>query len=204
MSMYDLTQKQRKDRPLAALNAAILEKVAQMPSSSVAFLTANGRGSRRSLVKDVCRLMTVMVNDMCMRSRKVGVATQHGFLLRSWEHIGEQAGMPLWRVKQCADYAKSRGWITSQQPREKYTGKDNREAFRGLVSIKRITEKYFKDMALFEQYEAAKKAAAEWLKMYARRLGRPIKYIQTPITLLRRRRKEAQQAKQAHPDAIPL
>ncbi|NCO45025.1 MAG: hypothetical protein GW890_00605, partial [Vibrio sp.] len=56
---------------------------------------------------------------------------------------------------------------------------------------KRVTDSYFKDLGIFEQYEKAKQAAKDWLKMYARRLGRPIKYIQTPITLLRRRRKEA-------------
>lgn len=205
MSMYDLTQKQRKDRPLARLNAVILEKVAKMPSSSIAFLTSNGRGMRKSFVSDICKVMTVLVNEMCMRTRKVGVATKDGFALRSWAFIAEQADLPVWRVKQCVNYAKKRGWITSDQPREKYTGKDNQEKWRGLASIKRVTEQYFKDMSINEQYEEAKKAAKDWLKRYARRLGRPVKYIQTPITLLRRRRKEAAQAQQhAHTDPIPI
>ncbi|EGR0589932.1 hypothetical protein FG067_17525, partial [Vibrio cholerae] len=52
-------------------------------------------------------------------------------------------------------------------------------------------DKYFKDLGIFEQFQKAKEAAKDWLKLYARRLGRPIKYIQTPVTLLRRHRKEA-------------
>ncbi|MBF4328136.1 hypothetical protein EAY16_22955, partial [Vibrio anguillarum] len=75
MSMINETGKQRKDRPLAALNRSVLEKIAKCPSSSIAFLTTNGRGVRKSFVTDIARVMTVMVNEMCFRSNKVGVAT---------------------------------------------------------------------------------------------------------------------------------
>ena len=191
MSMINETGKQRKDRPLAALNRSVLDKISKCPSSSIAFLTTNGRGVRKSFVIDIARVMAVLVNEMCFRSNKVGVATKDGFALRSWQFIADECGLPLWRVKQCAKFAFCRGWITSKQPRETYTGKDNIEKWRGLASIKRVTDSYFKDLGIFEQYQKAKQAAKDWLKMYARRLGRPIKYIQTPITLLRRRRKEA-------------
>lgn len=184
-------KKQRKDRPLAALHRSVLEKIAKCPSSSIAFLTSNGRGVRQSFVRDIARVMTVLVDEMCLRSNKVGVATKDGFALRSWQFIADKAGLPLWRVKQCAKYAFAKGWISSKQPRETYTGKDNIEKWRGLASIKRVNEAYFRDLGLYEKFQEAKEAAKDWLKLYARKLGRPIKYIQTPITLLRRRRKEA-------------
>ncbi|BCL69700.1 hypothetical protein TUMSATVNIG1_16560 [Vibrio nigripulchritudo] len=199
MSHSQSTGKQRKDRPLAALNSAILEKIARCPSSSSAFLTSNGRGMRKSFVIDITRVMTVLVNEMCLRSNKIGVATKDGFALRSWGFIAEQCNLPLWRVKQCIKFAYNKGWITSKQPRETYTGKDNLQKWRGLASIKRVTEDYFKDLGIFEDYMAAKQASKDWLKAYARKLGRPIKYIQTPITLLRRRRKEA-----AKREAVPI
>lgn len=202
MSMINQTGKQRKDRPLAALNRSVLDKIAQCPSSSIAFLTSNGRGVRKSFVRDIAKVMTVLINEMCLRSRKIGVATKDGFALRSWQFIADEAGLPLWRVKQCAKYAFAKGWITSKQPRESYTGKDNLEKWRGLASIKRVTDSYFKDLGIFEQFQTAQTAAKDWLKMYARKLGRPIKYIQTPITLLRRRRKEAAEAREQTP--IPI
>ncbi|ASA54432.1 hypothetical protein [Vibrio gazogenes] len=191
MSMINATGKQRKDRPLAALNRSILSKIAHCPSSSAAFTTTNGRAIRQSFARDICRVMTVLVDEMCFHSNKVGVATVHGFSLRTWGFIAEAVNLPLWRVKQCVKYAFQKGWITSKQPRERYTGKDNRDQWRGLASIKRVTETYFKDLGIYEQYQEAKTAAKQWLKMLARRLQRPVKYIQTPITLLRRRRKEA-------------
>ncbi|MGD8172629.1 hypothetical protein ACQEXU_13275 [Vibrio sp. TRT 21S02] len=203
MSLINQTGKQRKDRPLASLNRSVLEKIAKCPSSSAAFLTTNGRGIRKSFVQDITKVMTVLVNEMCFRSNKVGVATMHGFSLRSWQFIADECGLPLWRVKQCTKFAFAKGWITSKQPRERYTGKDNLDRWRGLASIKRVTETYFKDLGILEQYQEAKAAAKDWLKMLSRRLGRPIKYIQTPITLLRRRRKEAAQ-NLAQPEPIPV
>ncbi|EGR2083372.1 hypothetical protein NMS10_002365 [Vibrio cholerae] len=203
MSRFEQTGKQRKDRPLAALNRAVLEKIAQCPSSSAAFLTSNGRGMRQSFVQDITKVMTVLVNEMCLRSAKIGVATRDGFVLRSWGFIAKQCNLPEWRVKQCVKFIFLKGWVTSKQPRESYTGSDNIEKWRGLASIKRVTDKYFKDLGIFEQFQKAKEAAKDWLKLYARRLGRPIKYIQTPVTLLRRRRKEA--VEKALPDApIPI
>ncbi|MGR5278790.1 hypothetical protein ACPV5J_19065 [Vibrio rotiferianus] len=195
--------KRRKDRPFAAFHRAALEKIAQCPSSSVAFLTTNGRGVRKSFAIDIIKMMTVLVEEMCLHSRKIGKATKHGFALRSWSYIADKCDLPLWRIKQCAKYAFMHGWLTSKQPRESYTGKDNREKWRGLASIKRIELQYFADLGVKfeEEYEKAKLAAKEWLKLKARRLGRPIKYIQTPITLLRRRRKEAAAAKA---DAVPI
>lgn len=195
--------KRRKDRPFAAFHRAALEKIAQCPSSSVAFLTTNGRGVRKSFAIDIIKMMTVLVEEMCLHSRKIGKATKHGFTLRSWSYIADKCDLPLWRIKQCAKYAFMHGWLTSKQPRESYTGKDNREKWRGLASIKRIELQYFADLGVKfeEEYEKAKLAAKEWLKLKARRLGRPIKYIQTPITLLRRRRKEAAAAKA---DAVPI
>ncbi|WP_367989825.1 hypothetical protein AB2S62_21690 [Vibrio sp. NTOU-M3] len=203
MSAIHLTGKQRKDRPLAALNRSVLEKIVKCPSSSSAFLTSNGRGVRKSFVRDIAKVMTVLVNEMCFRSNKIGVATVHGFSLRSWQFIANECNLPLWRVKQCTKFAFNKGWITSKQPRERYTGKDNLDRWRGLASIKRITDTYFKDLGIFEQYQEAKAAAKDWLKLLSRRLERPIKYIQTPITLLRRRRKEAKQ-NLAKPIPIPV
>ncbi len=202
MSMHGLTGKQRKSRPLARLNRNILAKIAKCPSSSAAFTTANGRATRKTFVQDICKVMAVLVDEMCLSSRKVGVATQHGFSLRSWGFIAEEADLPLWRVKQCVIYIKERGWLESKQPRERYTGKNNTEKWRGLASIKRVTEQYFKDMGIYEQYEEAKAASKEWLKMLAKRLSRPIKYIQTPITLLRRRRKEASERRISEPPVL--
>ncbi|EKO3452630.1 hypothetical protein LGV68_21230 [Vibrio sp. LQ2] len=185
--------KKRKDRGFASFHRAVMEKIAQCPSSSVAFTTANGRGIRKSFAKDIAKVMTVLVDEMCFHSRKIGKATSHGFSLRTWGFIAEKCDLPLWRIKQCAKFAFSKGWITSKQPRESFTGNDNIEKWRGLASIKRIELRYFSDLGVKfeEEYEAARLAAKEWLKMKSRRLGRPIKYIQTPITLLRRRRKEA-------------
>lgn len=202
MSMHGLTGKQQKSRPIARLNRAILAKIAECPSSSSAFTTANGRATRKSFVKDICKVMTLLVDEMSVRCRKIGRATRAGFSVRSWGFVAEKTGLPLWRVKQCVDYAKDRGWITSTQPRERYTGKDNKEQWRGLVSIKRITEDYFKDLGIYEQYLKAKEANKDWIKALARRLERPVKYILTPITLLRRRRKEASERRISEPPVL--
>ncbi|MBY7729939.1 hypothetical protein JHW46_06200 [Vibrio splendidus] len=199
MSMYDLTKKQRKDRPLAALNRSVLDKIVKCPSSSIAFLTANGRGVRKSFARDIAIVMKALVNEMCLSSNKIGVATKDGFALRSWGYIADICDFPIWRVKQCVKFAFNKGWITSKQPRETYTGKDNLKKWRGLASIKRVTDAYFHDIGIFEQYKEAKTASKRWLKTFANRIGRPVKYIQTPITLLRRRRKEAAEAKNPVP-----
>ncbi|PQJ63728.1 hypothetical protein BTO10_02625 [Vibrio chagasii] len=199
MSMYDLTNKQRKDRPLACLNRAVLDKIVQCPSSSTAFLTSNGRGVRKSFARDIAIVMKALVNEMCLSSNKIGVATKDGFALRSWGYIADVCNFPIWRVKQCVKFAFNKGWITSKQPRETYTGKDNLQKWRGLASIKRVTDAYFHDIGIFEQYKEAKTASKRWLKTFANRIGRPVKYIQTPITLLRRRRKEAAEAKNLVP-----
>ncbi|EGU44223.1 hypothetical protein VISP3789_01977 [Vibrio splendidus ATCC 33789] len=199
--MYDLTNKQRKDRPLACLNRAVLDKIVQCPSSSTAFLTSNGRGVRKSFARDIAIVMKALVNEMCLSSNKIGVATKDGFALRSWGYIADICNFPIWRVKQCVKFAFNKGWITSKQPRETYTGKDNLQKWRGLASIKRVTDAYFHDIGIFEQYKEAKTASKRWLKTFANRIGRPVKYIQTPITLLRRRRKEATEAK--NPVPIP-
>lgn len=197
--MYDLTNKQRKDRPLACLNRAVLDKIVQCPSSSTAFLTSNGRGVRKSFARDIAIVMKALVNEMCLSSNKIGVATKDGFALRSWGYIADICNFPIWRVKQCVKFAFNKGWITSKQPRETYTGKDNLQKWRGLASIKRVTDTYFHDIGIFEQYKEAKTASKRWLKTFANRIGRPVKYIQTPITLLRRRRKEAAEAKNLVP-----
>lgn len=118
--------------------------------------------------------------------------------------MAEKTGLEGWRVKQCLKFIFAKGWVTSKQPRESYTGKDNIEKWRGLASIKRVTAQFFYDLAIYLQYEEAKQAAKAWLKQYARELGRPIKYIQTPITLLRRRRKEAAERKAPQNDPISI
>lgn len=92
----------------------------------------------------------------------------------------------MWRVKQCHEYAANRDWI----PRERYTGKDNREKWRGLASIKRVTDKYFTDLGLLKERLEAKAQARKYLKKKSTQWKRPVKYILTPITLLARRRKE--------------
>ncbi|CAK2135286.1 hypothetical protein VCRA2113O324_40218 [Vibrio crassostreae] len=102
--------------------------------------------------------------------------------------IDDICDFPIWRVKQCVKFAFNKGWITSKQPRETYTGKDNLQKWRGLASIKRVTDAYFHDIGIFEQYKEAKTASKRWLKTFANRIGRPVKYIHTPMTLLRRRR----------------
>ncbi|KJY87362.1 hypothetical protein TW84_17875 [Vibrio neptunius] len=158
---------------------------------SAAFLTENGRATQQSMVNDVARFMYVLVNEMCLTTGKIGVDTQHGFIFRTWGYIGKELNMPEWRVKQCKGYAIRKGWITSVQPRERYTGKDNLEKWRGLASIKKITDKYFADLGMLKERLEAKQKARKYLKKRATQ-WQPIKYIPTPITitLLARRRKE--------------
>ncbi|KFI09522.1 hypothetical protein IX95_23915 [Vibrio sp. B183] len=183
-------KKKRQERPLCRLHYSVMMRILNNPSSSAAFLTENGRASQQSMVNDVARFMYVLVNEMCLTTGKIGVDTQHGFLLRTWGYIGKELNMPEWRVKQCKDYAIRKGWITSVQPRERYTCKDNLEKWRGLASIKKITDKYFADLGMLKERLEAKQKARKYLKKRATQWQRPIKYILTPITLLARRRKE--------------
>jgi len=47
--------------------------IAHYPSSSVAFLTENGRATQKTMVQDVCLFMAAMVNELDFNSRKVGI-----------------------------------------------------------------------------------------------------------------------------------
>ena len=196
-------KKKRQERPLCRLHYSLMARIINNPSSSTAFLTENGRTSQESMINDVARFMYVLVNEMCMTTGKIGVDTQNGFLLRTWGYVSKELNMPEWRVKQCKEYAVKKGWITSVQPRERYTGKDNLEKWRGLASIKKVTDKYFADLGILQNRLEAKAKARKYLKKRATQWKRPIKYILTPITLLARRRKERAQASDTGPIQAP-
>ncbi len=193
---------QRKDRPLARLNRSRLEKLVSNPSSSLDLLTTCGKATQKQFLKDVFRVMDYLVSEMCFVTQKVGVATEHGFLLRTWGNAQEALDLPDWRLKQIREWILDREWVTSKQPRECRTGRDGREEWRGLASIKRVTMKYFKFVGLLDELEEAREAARKTIKKMSNRVSVAVRYLLTPITLLakfRRRRKQENEAKANQP-----
>ncbi|MFA0662412.1 hypothetical protein AB4619_25285 [Vibrio splendidus] len=185
----------RSARPLAALNRDRWRKLLENPSQYDYLLSRSGKSTQRQYLTDIGRVMDYLVSELEFRTCKVGVVTANGFLLRTWANAAKGTGLPEWRVKQCVSYAKDRGWITSKQPRENINGD-----WYGLASIKRITDKYFRDLGLNLAYESAKQAATKNLKKMAASTGVHIRYLLTPITLLR---KFARRSAETHHVAVP-
>lgn len=188
-------QYKRSARPLAALNRERWRKLLENPSQYDYLLSRSGKSTQRQYLTDIGRVMDYLVSELEFRTSKVGVVTANGFLLRTWANVAKGTGLPEWRVKQCVSYAKDRGWITSKQPRENINGD-----WYGLASIKRITDKYFRDLGLNLAYENAKQAATKNLKKLAVSTGVHIRYLLTPITLLR---KFARRNTQPHYSTVP-
>lgn len=185
----------RSARPLAALNRDRWRKLLENPSQYDYLLSRSGKSTQRQYLTDIGRVMDYLVSELEFRTCKVGVVTAKGFLLRTWANVAKGTGLPEWRVKQCVSYAKDRGWITSKQPRENINGD-----WYGLASIKRVTDKYFRDLGLNVAYANAKQAATKNLKKMAASTGVHIRYLLTPITLLR---KFARRNTQPHYSTVP-
>jgi len=145
------------------------------------------------LSEDILKVMSVLVDQMCLRTRKVGVTSQSGFFLFTWARVAELSGLPEWRVKQCVPFLRSRGWVTSEQPWTTRDGSNGKAKYVALTSIKKVTFKYFKDLGLTEAFRRAHRAANKTIRQRAKQLQRPVRTILTPITLLRERKKRAQQ-----------
>ncbi|CAH7215820.1 conserved hypothetical protein [Vibrio chagasii] len=185
----------RSTRPLAALNRDRWRKLLENPSQYDYLLSRSGKATQRQYLTDIGRVMDYLVSELEFRTSKVGVVTAKGFLLRTWANVAKGTGLPEWRVKQCVSYAKDRGWITSKQPRENINGD-----WYGLASIKRIADKYFRDLGLNVAYANAKQAATKNLKKMAASTGVHIRYLLTPITLLR---KFARRSTQPNYNTVP-
>lgn len=183
------TKKPRSSRPFAVLHRTYWENMAVCPSAQVVLQTPCGRATQRRFLDDIQTVMVCLVNNMCLRTRKVGVSTQSGFFLYTWEYIGVLCDLPLWRVKQCVKRIVDNGWVQSKQPREKRVNGD-REQWTGLVSLKRVTEDYFASLGLLVDFKLARKATKKHIEALARKFKRSVSYILTPITLLARRRRE--------------
>lgn len=198
---------QRKDRPLARLNRSRLENLVTNPSSSLDLLSTCGKATQKQFLRDVFRVMDYLVSEMCFVTNKVGVATERGFLLRTWGNAQEKLDLPEWRLKQIRAWILDREWVTSVQPRECRTGKDGREQWRGLASIKRVTLKYFKFVGLVEEAQTAKEAARKTIKAMSKRVNVAVRYLLTPITLLAKyshRREQKNEAKANQPTSEPV
>lgn len=180
----------RSDRPIASKNRSKLKMIYRRRDTSLLMQTDTGRTIKSEFAFKLTAFMDWCVSNMCLTSSKIGRGTWEGFKLYTWERCAKDTKLSLDDVKHCAAAARSKGWITSKQPREKYTGRDNREAWKGLASIKRVTTKYFKDIGLLEDFEQAKESAKKTVKEAARKAGISVKYFLTPITLLRKFRRE--------------
>ncbi|WP_299144356.1 hypothetical protein, partial [uncultured Vibrio sp.] len=183
------TQKKRDKRPLAALNRAYLKNLLKCPSKSALLTSAGGRTTQERFLKDIFIVMDVLVSQMCSRTRKIGTSAKNGFFLFTWARIAELSELPEWRVKQCYQYLNKKGWVISKQPWTLRAGKDGKVKKHALTSIKRVTLKYFEDMGLTSAFEAARRAGEKTIKARAKRFGKAVKYILTPISLLNERRK---------------
>ncbi|OEG72325.1 hypothetical protein BEL05_04940 [Shewanella colwelliana] len=184
------TSKTRADRPFAALNRARWSQYLETPSEQAALLSQCGRATQKRFLKDIAKLMSCLVDNMELRTRKIGMTTSNGFFLYTWETIAKKCDLPLWRVKQCAARVIENGWLESTQPRGMKNGQGE---YVCLASIKRVTEKYFDVFGLLAPYVEAAKATTKKLVRESKQWGVAIKYILTPITLLDkfRRRKQA-------------
>lgn len=190
------TRKTNADRPFAALHRARWERYLECPSSQHVLLTPYGRATRVNLLNDVARLMDCLVSNMDIRTRKVGVIRSNGFWLWTWETIAHKLNMPLWRVKQCAARAIENGWIESTQPRG---WNDRNNAYVCCASIKRVTMQYIEAFGLVDAYRNAKEAAVKFLVAKSQQFNKPIRYLLTPITMLR----EFKRSQQPHSKTPP-
>lgn len=166
----------------------------------VELLTPCGRATQKRFLKDIKKVMECLIDNICLRTLKVGVITSSGFFIYTWARIAELCGLEEWRVKQCATRIMENGWVDSVQPRERTTGIDNRDNWTGLPSIKRITHKYLAAFGLTEAYAAAKDAAKKSVEKLAVKYRKAVKYLLTPITLLARYRR--QRAPTAYPPPL--
>lgn len=176
----------RSERVLAKQNRTRLAKMLELPSSYAILQAPSGRTTQKQYLLDCFRLMDLLVSEMCFVTRKIGVSTKNGFLLRTWSYVSEKLNLPLWRVKQCLTWCYRKGWLTSDQPRELYTDSNGNVAYKGLASIKRITLKYFQDIGLIEEFKTACKAARDAINKLANKLQTKVKVLLTPITMLQR------------------
>lgn len=175
-------KKTRAQRPLAALNRDRWLSLVKTPSQYNYLRSTSGKTTQRRFLSDIALFMDCLVSDMCFVTRKVGNATEDGFVLRTWETVANKTGLPVWRVKQCYGYAKEKGWVNSVQPR----GTNSKGEYYGLASIKRVTEKYFTDLGLMGEYRKAKAAAKKTIKKMSNATGVKVRYLLTPLTLLQK------------------
>jgi hypothetical protein len=171
----------RRDRPLAAMHRERWQTLLRDPSKHDYLLSSSGKATQRQFLRDIALVMDYLVSELEFRTRKVGVATRNGFLLRTWANVAQGTGLPEWRVKQCVTFAKQRGWLTSTQPRHNDNGQ-----WYGLASIKRVTERYFAQLGLTHAMQQARAAASDTIKRMASQTGVHVRYLLTPITLLRK------------------
>ncbi|MEC4728154.1 hypothetical protein HWQ46_21695 [Shewanella sp. D64] len=160
------------------------------PSSQVMLLTPCGRATQQRFLEDIRKLMGCLMDNICLRTRKVGIGCKNGFFLYTWARIAELCKLPEWRIKQCAARVIENGWVDSVQPREKKTGADKRIEWTGLPSIKRVTLKYLKATGLEDAFKEAKAASKKTTEARAKKLGVAVKYMLTPITLLAKYRRQ--------------
>lgn len=178
--------KKRSQRPICCLNRKRWETYLETPSEQAALLSQCGRTTQKRFLNDIAKLMTCLVDNMELRTRKVGQTTSSGFFLYTWETIAKKCELPEWRVKQCAARVIDNGWVESTQPRGTKIDGSGEESYVCLASIKRVTEKYLDVFGLLEDYCAAAEATTKKLIRESKQWGKAIKYLLTPITLLKK------------------
>lgn len=178
-------KKLRRNRGLPSLSRSHWLHVMRDPSRSAWALSGRGCATRRSLLESVSCFMDVMVSEMCLVTHKVGMDTENGFFLRTWSAIAGIMKVTVDRVKQCFMFCKDRGWITSEQPKEL----NDDGSWVCLASIKRVTNKYFQDLGLVDAMLAARKSALKLVCDRAEVYQKPVAFILTPISLLRKIKK---------------
>jgi hypothetical protein len=197
-----LPPKLRKNRPFPSLNRHRLESMMVEPSTYACLQAPSGRTTQRQFLSDCFKLMDALVSDMCLITRKIGVATKNGFLLRTWSFIANKLNMEIWRLKQCLKWCKSRGWIESTQPREAFIDKKGNTAYKGLASIKRITFKYLRDIGLFNEFTESCAIAREGIKLFAKKVKKAVRLVLTPITMLNKFKREMVKKSNSTPNEI--
>lgn len=175
-------KKKRENRGLASLNRSYLNHAYVNRHGTAWALNSRGCTTRKSRMLRVCLFMDALVSHMCISTQKVGVSTANGFFVYTWEKIADLSGLKLWEVHDAKEFALERGWITSTQPKEI----DADGNWTCLASVKRVTNKYFRDLDLFEKLVEARKSAVGYAYKLAKKFKKPVEYIQCPITLLRR------------------
>ncbi|WP_339145261.1 hypothetical protein [Pseudoalteromonas galatheae] len=176
----------RANRPFACLNRAALNTMLDNPSKYACLQAQSGKTTQIQFLRDIAAFMDLLVSEMCFVTRKIGVATKNGFLLRTWRFVAIELGIPEWRVKQILRWVRGKGWITSVQPRERYQDKNGNDAYKGLASIKRVTKKYLSDLGLADKFKEASIAARDYIKIFAKNCSVKVKTVLTPITMLKK------------------